>query len=199
MLASILLAAGDSKRFGSNKLLEPLHGRPLIQYSLSAIEELGSHLKVLVTQDSTLKKIQPSLTNKWDVVSNKDSHKELNHSLQLGVSHVLKNKDITWILIHLGDLPLVTSEQLQYMIDTRSNCLSTFQQTIGPPIVINREKSQQLLKHLQENPLLTPKAWLKKQKDFWPYPNEFAAMDIDTTKDFVETQKNKAFFTNIFN
>lgn len=37
MIAGLLLAAGHSRRFGADKLLAPLHGRPVIAWSASAL------------------------------------------------------------------------------------------------------------------------------------------------------------------
>jgi len=37
MIAGLLLAAGHSRRFGGDKLLAPLHGRPVIAWSASAL------------------------------------------------------------------------------------------------------------------------------------------------------------------
>ena len=41
-ISLILLAAGDSRRFGSNKLLYELHGKPMYRYSVDEVAKLDT-------------------------------------------------------------------------------------------------------------------------------------------------------------
>ena len=66
-IAIILEAAGDSKRFGSNKLLHIMDdGRPMIASILDAVRPLEAYKKILVTQYDEVAAMAPNL----DVVIN---------------------------------------------------------------------------------------------------------------------------------
>ena len=45
-LALILLAAGYSRRFGQNKLLYPVNGKPMYSYGLDTLKKAAGLLKV---------------------------------------------------------------------------------------------------------------------------------------------------------
>ena len=52
-ISLILLAAGDSRRFGSNKLLYELHGKPMYRYSVDEVAKLDTTVfaeKIVVSQ-----------------------------------------------------------------------------------------------------------------------------------------------------
>ena len=49
-VGAILLAAGNSSRFGANKLLYEIEGNPLVQYSMEIISQLPFEQKIVVTQ-----------------------------------------------------------------------------------------------------------------------------------------------------
>ena len=49
-MKAILLAAGNSVRFGKNKLMEPFRGKPLYQYTLELAKTLLLDEIILVTQ-----------------------------------------------------------------------------------------------------------------------------------------------------
>ena len=70
-IAIILEAAGDSKRFGSNKLLHIMDdGRPMIASILDAVRPLEAYKKILVTQYDEVAAMAPDL----DVVMNDGSN-----------------------------------------------------------------------------------------------------------------------------
>ena len=50
-VGAILLAAGNSSRFGANKLLYEIEGNPLVQYSMEIISQLPFEQKIVVGHD----------------------------------------------------------------------------------------------------------------------------------------------------
>ena len=52
----IIMASGHSARFGSNKLLQELHGQPLIQYILNTTQDLFAQ-RVVVTRYAKIAKL----------------------------------------------------------------------------------------------------------------------------------------------
>ena len=81
-LAVILEAAGDSKRFGSNKLLHIMDdGRPMIASILDAVRSLDVYKKVLVTQYGEVAEMAPD----FEVVMNSRPDLGISRSMQLGL------------------------------------------------------------------------------------------------------------------
>jgi molybdenum cofactor cytidylyltransferase len=48
MIAAIVLAAGASRRFGAQKLLAELHGKPVIRWTVEHIREAGVNDVIVV-------------------------------------------------------------------------------------------------------------------------------------------------------
>ena len=81
-IAVILEAAGNSSRFGSNKLLHVMDdGRPMISSILDAVSPLDVYKKVLVTQYDEVAAMAPE----FDVVINDRPDLGISHSMQLGL------------------------------------------------------------------------------------------------------------------
>ncbi len=82
-IAVILEAAGDSKRFGSNKLLHIMDdGRPMIAPVLDAVRPLEAYKKILVTQYDEVAALAPD----FDIVMNDRPDLGISRSMQLGLA-----------------------------------------------------------------------------------------------------------------
>lgn len=82
-IAVILEAAGDSKRFGSNKLLHTMgDGRPMIASILDAVRPLEAYKKILVTQYDEIAAMAPD----FDIVMNDRPDLGISRSMQLGLT-----------------------------------------------------------------------------------------------------------------
>lgn len=81
-IAVILEAAGDSRRFGGNKLLHPMEdGRPMIASILDAVRPLDVYKKITVTQYDEV----AGLASGFDVVMNDRPDLGISRSMQLGI------------------------------------------------------------------------------------------------------------------
>ena len=70
-LCVVILAAGNSSRFGANKLLYPINNIPMYQYTLNLIKKLNPKQTILVTKYPEItKKIDPNII----VVPNYNTH-----------------------------------------------------------------------------------------------------------------------------
>ena len=82
-IAVILEAAGDSKRFGSNKLLHIMDdGKPMISSILDAVRPLDVYKKIMVTQYDEA----AELACGFDIVRNERPDLGISRSMQLGIS-----------------------------------------------------------------------------------------------------------------
>ena len=82
-IAIILLAAGQSSRFGSNKLLHVMDdGRPMISSILDAVRAQKNCHRILVTQYDAISALAPD----FETVFNNDPELGISHSMQLGIA-----------------------------------------------------------------------------------------------------------------
>ena len=125
MIAGILLAAGRSERFGSDKRLHEIGGRPLIYYSLRACVESALPLGYVVVEASRtqapnlVEKLVPG-SRKIRVIKNPVAIRGQMSSVKAGL-RALPSK-VDGAMIVLADMPLITSElidQLSRVFDER--------------------------------------------------------------------------------
>jgi molybdenum cofactor cytidylyltransferase len=123
-LAAIVLAAGDSKRFGTeNKLLSDWKGKPLVAHvveRLQTVDGIDSLTVVVGFEADRLRAVLPRVEN----VFNPSWEQGMGGSLALGVA----STDADGYLIVLGDMPHVEAETLQRLIDA-------WRQDPGRPVV----------------------------------------------------------------
>lgn len=119
----IYLAAGNSRRFGSNKLLYEFHGQPLYQYGLQQLLELLSthdnYTLDVVTQYDEIKiyveSILPFFTH-LHCHQCSQSHLGISYSIQTGIKHYIHEED-TYYLFLVADQPYIQALTLQTMIE----------------------------------------------------------------------------------
>jgi len=110
-IAVILEAAGNSTRFGSNKLLHKLSdGRPMVSHVLDAVRPLDVSRKVIVTQYEEV----VGMTGGFDVVMNDDPELGISHSMQLGIEAA---GDADAYMFCVCDQPWLSTGTLERMIE----------------------------------------------------------------------------------
>jgi CTP:molybdopterin cytidylyltransferase MocA len=110
-IAVILEAAGNSSRFGSNKLLHIMDdGRPMIASILDAVRPLNVYKKVLVTQYDEVASMAPE----FDVVMNDRPDLGISRSMQLGLAAA---GDADAYMFCVCDQPGLTAATLERLIE----------------------------------------------------------------------------------
>jgi bifunctional UDP-N-acetylglucosamine pyrophosphorylase/glucosamine-1-phosphate N-acetyltransferase len=115
-IATVILAAGKGKRMKSDlpKVLHPLLGRPMIHYVIETARAIGSTKIVLV------------VGHKKELVIDATREEKVEYAYQeeqLGTGHaVLQTRpflqdDESDILVLSGDVPLLTPQTLNYLIE----------------------------------------------------------------------------------
>lgn len=110
-IKAIILAAGNSERFGSKKLLEEFLGKPLIQHVIDEVVKVDFEEIVLVTQYEEIKKLEN--THKIHMVNNKNVDKGISHSIYLGINEA---KDYDGYMFIVGDQPFITNTLIEKML-----------------------------------------------------------------------------------
>ena len=120
MIHILYLAAGQSRRYGSNKLLEMYRGKPLYRHGLDAIREA-----VRERNDCTL-----NVVTCWNEIAEEvtaedircipcaDSHLGVSYTIRAGISAVSPLADGDYLLFAVADQPHLTPETVGRLLDT---------------------------------------------------------------------------------
>jgi len=114
--AAIILAAGSSQRFGEDKLMVLVEGRPLVSYSLETFTSISSIQEIILVVASDredffrrfLKEKKDAELKKIKIVFGGVTRHESVRSGLLALS-----SDIEWVVIHDGARPLVSPSMIQ--------------------------------------------------------------------------------------
>lgn len=115
-IAAVLLAAGQSRRFGADdKLLAPLAGEPLALHAARRIVELapGRRIAVCPDGDGALATMLSRLG--FDIIVNADAASGLSQSLALGIAAAARGPERA-ALVCLADMPFVGTGHLQRLL-----------------------------------------------------------------------------------
>lgn len=117
LIAGILLAAGQSTRFGRQKLLEPWHGEPLVRKTARCFLEAGLRpLVAVVSPDPRLLDALAGLP--LTTVENAHPEKGISSSIVIGLQALPDTTDAA--LIGVGDQPYLTAEAIQQLVNAFS-------------------------------------------------------------------------------
>ncbi|MFN8150425.1 MAG: nucleotidyltransferase family protein [Solirubrobacterales bacterium] len=143
MIAGLVLAAGEGRRFGGAKLAAELEGESVLDHAVAAmlgvpaiervVVVLGAHAeKVLASSD--LSEVEWVVCEQWK--------EGIAASLRTGVQ-TLADADAEAIVITLGDEPLITAQAIAAIvdrIDTPAPAVrATYDGRPGHPVLIKRE------------------------------------------------------------
>ena len=99
MTTAVILAAGTGSRFGSQKLLAEINGRPMLRHALDAVAHLPT---VVVGPPELASHISPAT-----LIENVNPERGMAHSLRLANAAVDEGGAL---LVLLADMPLMTRE-----------------------------------------------------------------------------------------
>jgi len=108
-LAAIIVAAGSSRRMGFDKLLSPLAGKPVLQWSIEAFLHCNvvSEVIVVCPQDRLEALDLPTVEKNIQRI---DGGQDRHDSVAAGLSLLLP--DTEYVAVHDGARPLITSAQI---------------------------------------------------------------------------------------
>jgi molybdenum cofactor cytidylyltransferase len=113
VIAGLLLASGASRRFGSNKLLADLAGRPVVRWSAEALARAIDSLVVVVPRDSVaLRAALDGLSARF--VENTSAHEGMASSIRAGVAAL--PREVEAVVITLGDQPTLEPQVVRRVV-----------------------------------------------------------------------------------
>lgn len=138
-LAVLIMAAGESRRFGSCKLLADIDGKPMLQHSIELAQSTDASLIRIVTGrwHQEIEQAQTSgLIDALDLIYNPDWQQGLGSSIATGVSQIASLCDE--VLVLLADQVSVSGEDIERLRlrdDKNQIACARYSQTLGPPAI----------------------------------------------------------------
>ena len=139
MTCGLVLAAGAGERFGGPKQIAELHGRPLLEHVLMAMEAAAVERTVVVlgARADEVRAAVP-LHGAEPVVA-RDWREGMAASLRAGVEALA---DADAVVVALGDQPLVSARAIDRIVTARGHgalaVRATYDGTPGHPVLLER-------------------------------------------------------------
>jgi molybdenum cofactor cytidylyltransferase len=136
-VVALVLAAGGASRFGSDKLLHPLEGKPLGEHIAVTLAEvpLISRLAVCPTGSARRELFE---RHGFEVIGNPHPEQGMGTSFALGAQRAI-TLDADALLVCLADMPFVTREHVEALLAIDAEVVTTEASTVrSPPIVFTR-------------------------------------------------------------
>jgi len=138
-LAVLILAAGESRRFGSCKLLADIDGKPMLQHSIELAQSTDAGFIRVVTgcwhQEIKQAQAAGNITA-TEVIYNANWRQGLGSSIAAGIAQIASRCDEALLL--LADQPRVSSEDLEKLTHRPSKqkiACARYSNTLGPPAI----------------------------------------------------------------
>lgn len=142
-IACIILAAGLSSRMGQSKLLLDWGDKSVIQ-QVSEQATNANYQDVVVVIGHEKSSVENAVRNLLiSVVVNADYETgEMLSSLKVGIRYIQNNLDVSAVAVMLGDLPLMTTDLHNTMIDAHISgkiTIPTYEGKRGHPIIFDTQ------------------------------------------------------------
>jgi CTP:molybdopterin cytidylyltransferase MocA len=178
MIVGVLLAAGGSRRFGSQKLVAPVRGLPLIQHGAQLLERSTDHVIAVIGSDALVVRAALAGT-RAEIIENPEWRDGLSTSLRRGVASVSPHAEA--VIIALGDQPDVTPDVVRKLIDTWRRTgdvivTARYRGVRAPPVLLSRPVFRDVA-------ALAGDVGAKAIMDRYPESVGFVDVDSDPPKD----------------
>ena len=192
-IKKVLLAAGQSKRFGDkNKLLAVINGKPIINHILDTLFEIYDASELIVILGHKHKIIKNLILNKdIKILENINYKKGIGTSIALGTSNL--DTEIDGVMIIPADMPYINSKDLINLEKKfiELNCVKVVMpehnSRIGNPVILPRNYFN-TLKSLKDD--FGARSLIRK-KDIITVKAEFGTIfDIDTEEELAQIKAN---------
>ena len=111
-IGCVVMAAGNAKRFGENKLAQLVDGKPIIRRSLEAIPKECFDRVVVVTQFPAFSDYVMEFN--FTDIRNTEPDKGVSHTIELGLKELM---DCDGVLFSVSDQPLLRRRTVQALVE----------------------------------------------------------------------------------
>lgn len=137
-LVGILLAAGQSVRYGSPKLTDTFQSKPLFLHSLKSSNESNLDKLIVVTgeMNNELMKLSHKIPNsRAEFVRNPTPSKGISSSIKIALNKIIQKYPGSAVMIMLADMPCITSDLINKVLEAFRNSATPITAPFidGPP------------------------------------------------------------------
>jgi CTP:molybdopterin cytidylyltransferase MocA len=140
-VAAVILAAGESRRYGSPKQLALLEGRTLLEHVLEAARAAGLRPVAAVVPVWLSRPASAAPSDELVWLRNPSPERGMSYSLRLGLEAL--PPDASAAIILLGDQPGVQAAQLRALVAARGPrpiIASEYDGLLSPPVLLERSE-----------------------------------------------------------
>ncbi len=188
-IGAVILAAGESSRFGQPKQLLRFRGKSLVRRVVDAADEAGcSPIAVVIGSDA--KKIARELeqTNAIAAVDNKNWRNGIGTSIRIGAQSLIDHvPNLDAVMLLVCDQLLVDTEVIKQLIarygeTVKTIIASSYSGTLGVPALFDRSYFDDLLTLPDDSGAKSIILSNRERVAEFPFPQ--GKIDIDTLADY---------------
>lgn len=188
MISAIVLAAGESRRMGRQKVLLPFGDSTVLEEIVTAIEESQIGSGVVVTGHQPERVAQLLAGRNLSAVHNPAYSEGMLGSIRAGLRAL--PDDTRGVMLFLGDQPQVSVTLIDHLCSTYQPgsgqlCVPTYNGRRGHPLLFDRSYEDEILNDFDEVGL---RGLLRRHEAKVcpiPWDNEAVLTDLDTPEDYV--------------
>ena len=188
--ACLLLAAGNSRRFGRNKLRESIQGKTLLERALDAVPLSGAAPVIVVTQYDEAEAL--ARARGFVCVRNNQPELGISHSIALGLA-ALSGHDVPGALFMTADQPFLRRESTEALCRqwraTPTRILAAAHDgQRGNPVLFPADLFPELAALTGDQGGRVVAEWHPERLSLWELPKRELA-DLDTPEDLLYLTK----------
>lgn len=195
-IGAVILAAGESLRFGQPKQLVEFRGRTLIERIVTAANEAGCKPIIVVTGSDSAKVAAAIANESVSIVDNEKWHNGMGSSIRVGLQRLIELAPETdAVVLLVCDQPFVTGGIIaklneRWATTGKTIVASSYSNTLGVPALFDRACFTELLEIDEEQgakPII-----LRNPDRLAELAFPEGANDIDTISDYEAAQSAAA-------
>jgi molybdenum cofactor cytidylyltransferase len=192
-VAALILAAGESSRFGRPKQLIEFRGKTLIRRAVDAGIE-AKCAPIVVVAGSAREKIEEELrSSEAEVVENKKWKQGIGTSIRAGVAHLMSRENPDGIVLLTCDQPFVDAAVVHGLIQLHQQSgkpivASSYANTLGVPALFARTYFDHLLALKDDTGAKSIIARNPRDVALFSFPE--GNIDIDSPEDWENLERS---------
>ena len=193
IIKKVLLAAGNSKRFGKkNKLLEIINGKPIVNHILSTLLEIFDPSEIIIIVGHEQKIIRNLINNEdIKILENIDYKKGIGTSISLGAKQLETN--VVGAMIIPADMPyidpidIINLEKKFLELNCQKVIIPKYNSKTGNPVILPRIYFNTLRKLKYD---FGARSLIKKKDIIYLKTGIGTTLDIDTKDELAKAKLN---------
>ena len=194
-IGAIVLAAGQSRRMGINKLLMPWQGTTIIQHILDQLHAAHIHPIIMVIGKNSNRLNSIIAKNQLFSIANPNyADGSMLHSVQIGIREILKYS-VPGMLIVLGDQPAIEITNIRQLVkkfnfSDKKIVVPESGGHKGHPWIISSDAAREVLKLDEPETLRTFLNTHQSDIEYMTVSDSSVLSDIDTLGDYKKQITN---------